>query len=473
MEIVNAQQEYLAYKRELDAELNKAADSFVKIGYLLRRAEDTDILKESGYKSVTEFAAAEYGLTRDVVSRYMNINKKYSLNGYSDKLEDRYKGFGMAKLAEMLTLPASISDALPDSLSKSEIREIKKEYEAEQNITDMEVAIEAAELEAAKQETGQGISKQADTDKYDVVYYIIKYWLHDNPKDFLKLCDGIEESKDEEFVKGIIAPDGTKVIITRVPGVGKLMMTCKADEGIEIVNMRSSETKKAEWTEVDDAVIFLCAKDEGETYKDIWQREYKESYPEVMKEPEKTKAPERTKTPAKKKKTERRKQSKVAVVNKKEPEQLAQHEENNSEKVAAVQEAIADKSEVDNNKAVEADNTQEASDNSYVAIRGYYLDVNTENDELYLYDENAKDKTLETWDMQLMTDELEKVMNSLPMSQKERQQRLEGYYDAYTDAFEMSKKSIRDEMFEMAQDYYLKAGEILEKIINLPESEEE
>lgn len=318
-----AMNEYKSFKAELDAELSKAADGFVKIGYLLRRAEDTNILKESGYKNVTEFAATEYGLTKDVVSRYININKKYSENGYSDKLAHRYQSFGMAKLAEMLTLPAAISDAIPDDLSKSEIREIKKEYEAEQNITDMEVAIEAAELEASERETGQGISKQADTDKYDVVYHIIKCWLHDNPQDFLKLCDGMEQSKDEQFVKDIIAPDGTKVIITRVPGVGKLMMTCKADEGIEVVNMRSSETKKAEWTEVDDAVVFLCAKDEGETYKDVWQREYKEPYPEAIKEAEAPKEPKQSSKPTEKK-TEKRKQSKVAVVNKKEPEKASE-----------------------------------------------------------------------------------------------------------------------------------------------------
>ena len=53
-------QEYLTFKKELDTELNKAADGFVKIGYLLRRAEDSDILRTSGYRNVTEFAAAEY-----------------------------------------------------------------------------------------------------------------------------------------------------------------------------------------------------------------------------------------------------------------------------------------------------------------------------------------------------------------------------------------------------------------------------
>lgn len=318
---------YKSFKAQLDAELNRTADGFVKIGYLLRRAEDTDVLKESGYKSVTEFAAAEYGLTTDVVSRYININKKYSENGYSDKLAVQYQGFGMAKLAEMLTLPKAISDALPDDLSKSEIREIKKEYEAEQNITDMEVAIEAAELEVSEHEqqaAGQGL-KQADTDKYDVVYHIIKYWLHDNPQEFLKLSEGIEQSKDEQFVKNVIAPNGTKVIITRVPGVGKLMMTCKADEGIEIVNMRSSEMKKAEWTEVDDAVVILCCayKDEGETYKEVWQKLYDEPYPEAEEKVEKQQEPKQSLKPVEKK-TEKRKQSKVAVVNKKKPEKVAE-----------------------------------------------------------------------------------------------------------------------------------------------------
>lgn len=322
---------YKSFKAELDAELERTADSFVKIGYLLRRAKDTDVLKESGYKNVTEFAAAEYGLTADIVSRYININKKYSENGYSDKLAVQYQGFGMAKLAEMLTLPKAISDALPDDLSKSEIREIKKEYEAEQNITDMEVAIEAAELEVSEheQQAAELGLKQADTDKYGVVYHIIKYWLHDNPQEFLKISKGIEQSKDEQFVKDIIAPNGTKVIITRIPGVGKLMMTCKADEGIEIVNMRSSETEKAEWTEVDDAVIILCCayKDEGETYKEVWQKLYDEPYPEVEEKVEKQQEQKQSLKPVEKKtekKAEKRKQSKVAVVNKKKPEKVAE-----------------------------------------------------------------------------------------------------------------------------------------------------
>lgn len=95
---------YQEFKAATDREVQNQAEGFVRLGYLLRRAEDTDILAESGYKTVTEFAKAEYGLTETYVSRYININRRYSEGGYSDRLEARFRGFGMAKLADMLTL---------------------------------------------------------------------------------------------------------------------------------------------------------------------------------------------------------------------------------------------------------------------------------------------------------------------------------------------------------------------------------
>ena len=39
---------YAEYKQELDTELKKTAEGFVRIGYLLKVARDTRILAESG-----------------------------------------------------------------------------------------------------------------------------------------------------------------------------------------------------------------------------------------------------------------------------------------------------------------------------------------------------------------------------------------------------------------------------------------
>ena len=68
---------YKEFEKQFDTELTKQAESFVRVGYLLKVARDTDILSESGYKTVAEFAQERYGLTKDVVSRYININDRF------------------------------------------------------------------------------------------------------------------------------------------------------------------------------------------------------------------------------------------------------------------------------------------------------------------------------------------------------------------------------------------------------------
>ena len=55
---------YSDFKLQMDIEIKEAAEGFVRIGYLLKVARDTNVLYESGYKSVSEFAKAEYGLSQ-------------------------------------------------------------------------------------------------------------------------------------------------------------------------------------------------------------------------------------------------------------------------------------------------------------------------------------------------------------------------------------------------------------------------
>ena len=93
------------WQQELDTELVKSAESFVKIGYLLKVARDTDILANTGYANVVEFAKARYGLDKTQVSRFIHINDRFSEDGNSAELQDRYKGMGYAKLTIMLQLP--------------------------------------------------------------------------------------------------------------------------------------------------------------------------------------------------------------------------------------------------------------------------------------------------------------------------------------------------------------------------------
>lgn len=314
MDEIMYQKSYFDFKRELDQELNKAADGFVKIGYLLRQAEDTDVLESSGYRNVAEFAQIEYGLSKDIVSRYININKRFSEGGYSDRLADKYRGFGMAKLAEMLTLPPALADAIPDDLSKAEIREIKKEYDAEQQITDIEVAIEQAAVGTAPEE--------------DIVVTVTKQWLHDTPEDFEHLFKLLEYAFDVESMKDIVAPSGTRVIIVRIAGIGKYMMTCQMETGIELVNMRNSEKVTSTWNNLCNIIGEICAKRfTDDAVEDVWRRTYNEEFP-VKEEP---KQPVQEKN--EEKKPEKRKESKVTIAKKEEKKQVnTQYSEKSEQK---------------------------------------------------------------------------------------------------------------------------------------------
>lgn len=113
-------------KQKLRRELLGVKQSFVRIGYALRKIDDNRLYEQDGYKSVAEFAKAEYGLEGSTVSRFMSINREYSVDGYSEILKDEYAEFGRSQLEEMLKLPESDREMIQQEASRSDIRELKK-----------------------------------------------------------------------------------------------------------------------------------------------------------------------------------------------------------------------------------------------------------------------------------------------------------------------------------------------------------
>jgi hypothetical protein len=237
---------YQDFKSNLDTELKKAAEGFVRIGYLLKVARDTNVLHESGYPSVAAFAEAEYGLTKDIVSRYIAINDRYSEGGYSDCLQERFRPYGVAKLAEMLTLTDEVIDSLSPKLTKKEIIEIKKEIKDEEQRTDIEVILEE------KDDRQQHLVGNLEKFMYQCCYENKERYtaLH-------KAITGPNGSRDTliEKILDIIAPSGIEILFTRIPGLGRLMLSIKGkDNLLELVNIRSNEKEIYEWKQLIKAI---------------------------------------------------------------------------------------------------------------------------------------------------------------------------------------------------------------------------
>lgn len=118
--------DWMSLKKEIKEEFIKASTSFVRIGYLLRKAEDSEGYKNDGYDSLSEWAHDELGLTATYVSRFKAINVKYSEGGYSDHLLPEFIGYGSAKLGEMLALPDDDMEMLTPEMKRSDIRALKE-----------------------------------------------------------------------------------------------------------------------------------------------------------------------------------------------------------------------------------------------------------------------------------------------------------------------------------------------------------
>lgn len=123
--------DWMEMKEKLKRELQGVKQSFVRIGYALRQIEDQKLYERDGYKSIAEFAQAEYGLKPSTTSRFIGINKEYSVDGYSERLREEYMDLGRSQLEEMLKLPDSDRQMIRPETSREDIRELKRFNKAE------------------------------------------------------------------------------------------------------------------------------------------------------------------------------------------------------------------------------------------------------------------------------------------------------------------------------------------------------
>lgn len=272
----------------INNELHKAAISFVRVGYLLKRARDEDILKDTGFSDIYEYANTKFGLDKSQVSRFMRINDRYSIGGYSEHLKEEYESFGYSKLALMLTLPDEINEQLSPDMSKTEINTIKTEYEAEQQISDLEVLME--DTSDVPDEFITAVVKELNDEHPESAKY-----LHDT----MQIAEKMGIEVNDADIREAYIPEGSATYIIRIAGQGRFMVKMEEND-IMIISVRNPDEKSPlTWAEFMNVLM-----------KDMKVR----TFPEEKKD--------KQEEPAQKKKPEKRKAEKVkpAKVKKEEPE---------------------------------------------------------------------------------------------------------------------------------------------------------
>ena len=113
----------------IQANLKSAARSVIAIGYYLKCVHRNELFKEAGYKDICEYAKDRFGFSASTTSRYMTRNDKFSVNGNSQILDDKYKDFNKSQLQEMLSLDAEQLEKVTPDMTVVQIREMKKPKE--------------------------------------------------------------------------------------------------------------------------------------------------------------------------------------------------------------------------------------------------------------------------------------------------------------------------------------------------------
>lgn len=269
-------QSYSQFKSELDYELNKAAQGFVRIGYLLKQARDTDVLKDSPYQNVVEFAEAEYNLDKTTVSRFMSIHDRFGDPNDPEQLQEKYRAFGIKKLAMMLTLPDKLNEVLTDDFSAAEIKTIKDEVDEEKKITPIEVMTEDAP------------KAQEDLSILAKVLYQIGEAEPEKMAELMEL-DYLTVNASNKMLIETLAPAGQKMYMARVPAVGKFALNINGEK-ISLINLRDNKKEEYEIADISEALgeLYDMAWGKGagpETAKGMWESIWMKEFPKVKEAP--------------------------------------------------------------------------------------------------------------------------------------------------------------------------------------------
>lgn len=118
-------------KSFIRSNLEGAARSFIAIGYYLKQIRDRELFREEGFETVWDFAMEEYGISKSTASRYMKMNDRFSKDGNSPEIQERYQGFGKSQLQEMLSLDEEQLEQVTPADRVEDIRAMKKPREIE------------------------------------------------------------------------------------------------------------------------------------------------------------------------------------------------------------------------------------------------------------------------------------------------------------------------------------------------------
>lgn len=101
--------------------------NFVVAGFYLKQIRDNQLYLAAGFETMSSYAKSEFGFKSDsVISRFCQMNDRYSIDGNSIEINPKYEEFSKSQLQEMLYLSDEQIEDVTADMTVRDIRDIRK-----------------------------------------------------------------------------------------------------------------------------------------------------------------------------------------------------------------------------------------------------------------------------------------------------------------------------------------------------------
>lgn len=115
--------------QNLDAEIKRtmrySAKAVVGLGFLLRKMAEQKLWTVQ-YDCLDDYLREELHMDYTMASRFIGINKKYSVGGNSTEIEPIWADYSQAALIEMLSMPPELEAEITPDMTVKQIRSVKR-----------------------------------------------------------------------------------------------------------------------------------------------------------------------------------------------------------------------------------------------------------------------------------------------------------------------------------------------------------
>lgn len=211
--------EYEVIDREIKRTMRRSARDVVQLGFLLRQMMEKKMW-EAAYDCFDEYLKKELHMDYSLATRFININRKYSVSGDSMEIAAEYEEYSQGLLIEMLNMPPELEAKVTPDMTVKQVREIKKRAKAKREaparlpVEEKEMVIdgEYREIREPEEESIATSQPQPEAEKaHDESWFVEQYTriFSDEAKELFEICRKEQNNSDRaKAVQKHISPYG-------------------------------------------------------------------------------------------------------------------------------------------------------------------------------------------------------------------------------------------------------------------------